>query len=82
MKKKFSVLIRDARVREGLSQQKLAESIGLQSDAQISRIERGSEFVAFKHVKSISEILKIPYEELKQAWLDALDERAMPAGRA
>ena len=57
----------DLEITASLSLLNYAETIFLSRDGQISRIENGKERISFRHLKRISDFLKIDFEMLVQA---------------
>lgn len=73
-------LIRSARIKRGVSQMALARSIGLKSDAQISKIESGREQLAAYRLHRACLILGLGHAELLQAWAADLQTRRQRMG--
>ena len=65
IKKKFGKRLRDIRTRNELTQEKMAEGIGIQPE-NYSRIENGLSFPKPENLVKISEILNIEISELFQ----------------
>jgi len=66
-------LLKKGRLKRGLSHQKVANILGLQSDSQIVRFEQGTQRISFRHIAKISMALNIDYDELCNAWLRDLE---------
>lgn len=63
MNEKIGKRIAFARKQAGLTQEKLAESIGV-SVSMISRLERGSHMASLQHLLEISEVLHVGLQDL------------------
>lgn len=70
--KAFGIRLRELRIRQGLSQEKLAHSIDLET-SQISRIERGVINTSLSQVFQIARGLNIHPKELFDFELPSLD---------
>ena len=55
--------VRDARIKKGWSQERLADTIKV-ATAFLSRVERGGTSINLSRLAQISEVLEIPIEEL------------------
>ena len=60
-------MIRDARIRKGMTQAGLAETIGV-SQGAVGQWEQGMTIPRPKHIVRLSTLLDIPVEELLKAW--------------
>lgn len=74
-------MIREAREKVGISQQKLADSLGLASDSQINRIETGTEKIAYYHIRKVALTLRMDFMMLRDAWLNELEAKPRSRGR-
>ena len=59
-------MIRDARIRKGMTQAGLAENIGV-SQGAVGQWEQGMTIPRPKHIIRLSSLLEIPVEELLKA---------------
>ena len=65
MKEKIGRRVRDARIRKGISQEKLAELAGT-SLTSISRLETGKIMVSLEKLTVLADVLDVGLEELLQ----------------
>lgn len=62
--------IHDRRIELGLSQEELAEKVGLKHKTSISRIEHGKQDIKRKQIKAFAEALQMDPEELSGLTID------------
>ncbi len=65
IKKQFGKRLRDLRINKELTQEKMAESIGIQPE-NYSRIENGFSFPRPENIEKISKVLDVEVAELFQ----------------
>jgi len=65
-----SKLIKEARLKKGLTQTQVATSLGYTSPQFLSNIERSLCSAPPEQFILISNILKIPLKDLRQTWID------------
>lgn len=65
IKKQFGKRLRDLRINKELTQEKMAESIGIQPE-NYSRIENGLSFPRPENIEKISKVLDVEVAELFQ----------------
>lgn len=63
-----AALTKAARLRIGLSQAELGKVLGVIGQT-VSNVERGYQTYSVKQLINISKVLRIPFEDLKRAWL-------------
>lgn len=67
--KRVGEIIREARLRQGISQDALAAAIGLKCQGHMSRIESGRQSLPPRYLALAAQILKIAVEDLIQGVL-------------
>lgn len=67
-------LIREARIRQGVSQDAVASAIG-KTKSLVCLFETGRERIAYRHLSKIAAFLRIDFNELQRAWLDELENQ-------
>ena len=67
-RKSLGALIKEQRLKKGLTQAELAKKIGLTNSQEIAAFESGSIYINARHVSKLSQALNISKEKFIQAW--------------